>query len=443
MTEDAISLSAVARLLGRRWRLLVLAASVGAGLGGLVALAYSPSYYSGSKVLIQDEPDEARVISEAQIATSLAVLDRVAEILHWGKDGAALVRSVSATAMDGDILRIDVRAGSPSRARHLADLTTEQYLTYSTGLLTKTASASESVLLPQREVLRQQLDGIDARTAELRGQPDLRDSTSVAGAAAHAELQDLEGTRVRVLQQVAALEGQIAQAHALAVAGAQHFAVLDRPVEPAAASSLSRLGLTVRIALGALILTAVVLVLRRQRDRRLYEAADIARAAGVALLGVVSVQAATRSPGPGGRGEQESKLRELRYRRFLAKLTTLSSDAAGEPRAPVAMLLVAGDALAERAAARVAELAGDDVPLLVLPIGMPRPTVPDLSSTARVVLSVTVGTLTAGQLMDLAGACHDAGRLACGALVVMPEGSGRLLGRIRPAASSLIPAASP
>lgn len=355
-----------------RWRLLLAIAALGAVIGGAASLLWPPAYESASQVLVQGDPDEALVRSEAQVAMSLAVLDRAAAGLNWGMDGSGLRDSVTAAVADGNVIEIKAKADTPDRARQLAEQVTQQYVAFSTDILTKSVSAPGNVLAPRRDSLQKQVTDLNRRISELQGSVGVLDATNPQGATARAELQQLSSNRTDAVKELSDLDARIAKAQAQAATSAAIFTVIERPVTPRAPVTPTRLELVAAGAGIADVLGVFVLVGLRRADRRLRRASDIAAALGAPVLGTVQapvevpvrlVTNGSRNGHDGGvrRHLRQQRLRNgapwngaqslehVRYRRVLALLQKA-------PHKSIRLLVIVADndELASRAVGRLA-----------------------------------------------------------------------------------------
>jgi capsular polysaccharide biosynthesis protein len=385
VSDDVIRLSVIGQILRRRWRLLLALAVLGAVVGACASLLWPATYESSSRVLVQGDPDKDRVLSEAQIAMSLVVLDRAAAGLNWGVDGRGLRDSVTAAVAGGNVIEIKTTADSPDRARQLAERVTQQYVAFSTELLTKSASAPGEVLAPRKDSLLKQVADMNRRISVLQGSIGLLTAATAQGATARAELQQLSNNRTDAAKELTDLDGRIAQAQAQAAASRENFSVIEPPVAPPASVTPIRLqlvgeGAALAVALGTLVLLAV-----RQADRRLRRGADIAAALGAPVLGTVEAPAEAmvasavngsshghdadgrRSllqrllrngdpwDGPRITTSHDQSLEHLRYRRVLARLR-------GAPEESIRLLVIVvdDDVLASRAVGQLAIAAAVD-----------------------------------------------------------------------------------
>ncbi len=446
-----VRLSVVGQILRRRWRLLLALATLGAVVGASASLLWPTTYESSSRVLVLGGPDAARVLSEAQIAMSLVVLDRAAAGLKWGVDGPGLRDSVTAAVAGGNVIEIKATADSPERARQLAQGVTQQYVAFSAEIMTQSASASGEVLTPRRDSLQKQVADMSQRISELQGSAGVLNAANAQGAAARAELQQLRSNQTDAVKELDDLNGRIAAAQAQAAASRENFSVIEPPVAPPAPLTPIRLQLVAGGAVLGTMLGAFVLVAVRQADRRLWRGSDIAAALGAPVLGTVEAPAevavtpssngSSNGRDPGGRrpllqrllhdgapwdveritGSGDQSLEYLRYRRVLARLRRVPDESLR-----LLVVIVEDDELAARAVGRLAIEADQDrsthaALLSVVPVSAARPTIPDSHDVSGVLVAVTSGTRTAWELLVVAQACHDAGHPAAGVLMVLPR----------------------
>jgi capsular polysaccharide biosynthesis protein len=383
--DDVVRLSVIGQILRRRWRFLLVLAVLGAVIGATASLLWPPAYESSSRVLVQGDVGKDRVRSEAQIAMSLVVLDRAATGLNWGTDGPGLRNSVTAAVADGNVIEIKAKAGSPDRARQLAEQVTQQYVAFSTEILTRSASASGEVLAPRKDSLQKNVADMNLRISELQGSVGLLTAANAEGAAARAELQQLSSNRTEAVKELNDLDGRIATAQAQAAASRENFSVIEPPVASPAPVTLTRLQWIADGAALAAVLGAFILVVVRQADRRLRGGSDIAAALGAPVLGTVEAPAEVAVTSPtsdssnghdadGGRSLPQRLLRNgvprdaqritassdqsleyVRYRRVLARLRR-----APDESVRLLVVLVDDDMLAARAVGRLAIAAAVD-----------------------------------------------------------------------------------
>jgi uncharacterized protein involved in exopolysaccharide biosynthesis len=414
MVEETLGVAGAWRAIAARRRLLAGALAGGAVLGAAFGLVHPPTYRAGSEVLVQGVSDQSRIDSEVRIATSAAVLGRVATILNNSTTAADLASEVTASQLGGNVLRITATAAGPGRAQHVAQLVTEQYTAYSTELIRDGASASAALLAPQLDSVRKQLTDLDARAATLAQDPALNAKTAT-GATVRFQVEQVAAQRTRLLQSLSDLEDRIAQAQTTGTNQTPSFSVIEQPSRPTSPASLSRWELVVGGALLAPTLAGLGVVVLRRRDRRLYQPAQIARAAGAPLVALVAA--------PAQRGNAAvDELEALRYRRAATALLR-SGDGGSRRRPPVALVMVAGDRAAGAAGTRLRIVAPEMAEVPVYAVAVDQPLLPDLVPGTRVVLVLSPGTLPAPAVLALSGACVDAGAPVWGVLVVGPPRS--------------------
>lgn len=452
--DDIVRVAVIMRILRQRWRVLLTLAVVGAVLGAAATVVWPPTYASSSRVLIGGDPDNSQVLSEAQIAMSLVVLDRAAASLNLGVVGSDLQTSVTAApaVAEGDVIEITATADSPDRARRLADAVTQEYIAFSTEISTKSASASSDVLIPRRDTLQKQVADTNRLIAGLRGSAEAN-AANAQGAAARAELDRLSSNQAQAVKELDELDANIAQAQAQAAVRRMRFSIIEPPVAPLTPVALYPI---LRVAGGAALAAVVgifVLVAIQRADRRLRRGSDIAAALGAPLLGTVEAPAEGDIEPPAntldnGHNAGRQVRRRVRHARWDAQSTTASRDQTLEhlryrrvlarlrraPDEPDTLLVVLadGDELAARAVRQLAILADGasaDPPrsmpptvLNVVSVCAARPTIPEPHGGSKVLVVVTSRTRTAWELLSIAEACQDAGHRVAGVLAVLPTG---------------------
>lgn len=429
MTEDAVHLSMVGRVLRRRWRLLIVFALLGALVGFGASTVFSPGYETSANVLLQGPRGSDELMTEAQVAHSTVVLDRTAAGLRWGVPGTELADRVTAAVANGNIIEITGRAETPERAQALADRVAQEYVTYSTQLLSDTADSAAQVSQEQQQTLRQQVLETNQTISDLHasaGQGDTIDSVGV-----RTELESLRSALSQAMTKLDQLDAASAQAKMVVMGPAQ------RPAGPAAPTS-------VHFAAGGAV--AFVLfglfghLLGARGDRRLRGEDQIVSALGADVLGGVDVPDEPTTARPtglvpalrrfvvGDRPWQEAPLPsapdeaglEIRYHRVVTRLreTAPRGPSGAVPR--VLVVVADDDPTARRAAERLVRTAADGptrTPLSIVEVAPGRPVVPDGGNVAGVLAVVTTGSRTAWELVDLAEACTDAGHAVLGVVV--------------------------
>ncbi|MDP8927022.1 MAG: exopolysaccharide biosynthesis protein, partial [Actinomycetota bacterium] len=288
MSDDVVRLSVVGQIVRRRWRLLTALAAVGALLGVGASLLFSPGYESASKVLLQGPREEEEVVTEAQIAMSSVVLDRTAAALGWDVTGAELRDSVTAEALDGNVIEIRGTAESPDRAQQLTDRAAQEYVAFSTQLVTGATDASAQALQERRETLQQRVAETNRRIAELEGSA-APGAPTVEGAEAGAELKRLRRTLADAMAELDDLDEREQEAKAEAAFSRAGIVVMEPAVRP---SSPAEPTLVQFIAGGTVLfflLGVVAHLVAARADRRLRSASEIAAALGSPVVGSADV----------------------------------------------------------------------------------------------------------------------------------------------------------
>ncbi|EGX57794.1 polysaccharide biosynthesis protein [Streptomyces zinciresistens K42] len=424
MNDDTIRLAAIGRILRRRWRLLAVLTVLGALAGQGVSMLLPPRYTASASVLLPGQWEERELLTQVDIATSSAVVDRAAEQLAWqGVDGAGLRDDVRATAADGNIITISGTADTPRRAQRLSDQVAQEFVTFATRIA---GGATDPEAATGTEALRRQVARTNRRISDLARAAD--PGSTVESVQARTELERLRTSLQEAMKKLADANPANNRAN---------LVVMGPAPRPAGTEAPTRIQL---VAAGALLffLAALLGHLAAARvNRRPRGEAELTAALGTVLLGVVDVPQeapARQATGRGPRARLARLLgtdtrwdlpvphrsggeadRRIRHRRVCARLREQLPSPGG-----LLVIVPDGDEIALRAAGQlVAEAAGDPV-LRVVEVSAQRPTVPDrgLASGALVVLSA--GTCTADQLDGLAGACADGGHEIAGLVVAEP-----------------------
>ncbi|MFJ9775002.1 Wzz/FepE/Etk N-terminal domain-containing protein [Kitasatospora sp. NPDC101157] len=423
MSEDTIRLVTIGRILRRRWRLLAVLAVLGALVGYGSSLLFPPSYTASASVLLPGVWQDRELLTQAEIATSSVVVDRAAATLGWaGVSGSALRDEVSATAADGNIIKISGTADTPERAQQLSDQVAQQFVTF-TGRIAGDSTAPESA---QPEALRQLVVQASRRITDLAAAAD--PGKTLESVQTRTELEKLRTS----LQDAIKKLDQVDPA-----ANKANMVVMGPAPRPSGEAPPTR---TQLVAGGALLffLVAVVGHLAAARmSRRLRTGPEIAAALGSTLLGTVDVPAERGAHRPTGRGPRalvrrllgldvrwdlpapqasgDEASRQLRHRRVCARLRDRLPDSR-----TVLVLVPDGDETARRAAGQLATEAGSDPRLRVVDVPVDRPLVPGCEDGSGALVVLSAGNWTAEQLAGIAEACADAEQELVGVVVAGP-----------------------
>jgi capsular polysaccharide biosynthesis protein len=422
VNDDTARLSIVWHVLRQRWQLLFVIAALGGLVGYGASLVFSPGYETSSSVVLQGPRDPAELLTEAQVAQSSVVLDRAAGALKWGVSGADLVSQVTAGVADGNIIEITAMADTPERAQQLADRVAQEYVTFSTQLLSTSADASAQVSQEQQQSLRQQIIETNQKISDLHnsaGQGQTIDSVGVR--------TELEQLRTALSQAVAKLDEMVT------ASGQAKMVVMgpaERPLGPAAPS------MTHFVGGGAVLFFLIGLfghLFAARADKRLRDEQSIVSALGTRVLGGVDVPASGPAAPVSGftarlrvffLGDRPWHVTALppavdetgsaiRYRRVLSRLRERLPSGPGQ----VLVVVAADDPSARTAASRLGEFAEEErLKLAVCEVDAALPTVPD-EAVPGVLAVVTAGTRTGWELVGIAEACADAGHEVLGVVV--------------------------
>ncbi|MFH9953972.1 Wzz/FepE/Etk N-terminal domain-containing protein [Streptomyces roseolus] len=444
MSDDTIRLVSLGRILRRRWRLLTVLALAGALVGHGVSLLLPPRYTTSVSVLLPGSWEERELLTQAQIATSSVVVDRVAASLGpSGADGVELRERIAAEVAEGNVIRISGTADTAVGAQRLSDTTAREFVAFATRVGGGTADPEAETRL---ETLRRAVETASRRISELAGAAD--PGRTVESVQARTELEKLRTalrdamTKLDETDPAAGRTGKVA------------MVVMGAAVRPAGEAPPTRVQLVAAGAVSSFLLAVVGHLAAARMSRRPRTEAEIAAALGAVPVGSVdvpggrpAVRPVVRGPGawlrrllgldvrwdvPVPRASGDASGRRIRYRRVYARL---------RDRLPAAgrLLVVVpdGDEVARRAAGElVAEARSASSPdggrpaLRLVGVTVSHPLLPDRDGESGVVVVVSPGSWTSGELAGIAEACADArqevvGLVVAGAVRGRPEGGAR------------------
>ncbi|MEU6668181.1 Wzz/FepE/Etk N-terminal domain-containing protein [Streptomyces sp. NPDC046727] len=421
MSDDTIRLVTIGRILRRRRRLLAILAVVGALVGYGASLLFPPRYTTSASVLLPGQWEERELLTQAQIATSSVVIDRAATALGWpGVSGGELRDRVSATAADGNIIKISGTADTPERAQRLSDQVAQQFVTFA-ARLAGDGTDPESAAGPG--TLRKRVEETNRRITDLAEAADT--GQSVESVQARTELEKLRTALQEAMKKLDEADPATDKAN---------MVVMGPAARPTGEAAPTRTQLIVAGALLFFLLTVIGHLTAARMSRRLRTAPEIAAALGSALLGTVDVPGERAAHRPKDRGSR-ARIRRLlgvdtpwdvpppqssgdeagrrtRYRRVCARLRE-------QLPAPRRLLAVVpdGDEIARRAAGQLVAEAESDPLLRVVGVSVSRPLVPDRDTESGALVVLSAGSWTAAELAGVAEACADAGHEVVGIVV--------------------------
>jgi succinoglycan biosynthesis transport protein ExoP len=234
-------------VLGRRWRIVVIALLICVGGSAALSMSATPSYQASASLFFSLQNGNTanelaqgstftqnQMASYATLATTATVLDRVIDELHLDTGVAALARQVTAsTPNDTVILKISATSRTPAQAAAIANSVAENLTEAVDGLAPVNAQGDASV---RSTVVA------PAEAPQFQSSPKTRRNVvlgfllGVVLGALLAMLREALDTRVRGAEEVAALTS-LPVLGTLAISDAERDGVLvvaDAPLDPQA-----------------------------------------------------------------------------------------------------------------------------------------------------------------------------------------------------------------
>ncbi|MFF4040305.1 Wzz/FepE/Etk N-terminal domain-containing protein [Streptomyces sp. NPDC001816] len=422
MSDDTIRLVTIGRILRRRFRLLAVLTVVGALVGyGTSVLLFPPRYTASASVLLPGQWEERELLTQVDIATSSAVVDRAAATLGWNHvSGAELRDQVSAKATDGNIIKISGTADTPERAQRLSDQVAQQFVTFATRIA---GGSTDPGAASGTEALRKRVAETDRRITDLANAAD--PGQTVESVQARTELEKLRTSLQDAMKKLDEADPATNKAG---------MVVMGPAPRPTGAAAPTRMQLIVAGALVFFLLAVIGHLAAARVSRRLRTEPEIAAALGSALLGTVDVPGERRAHRPESHGPRarirrllgvdtrwdmptpqrsgDEADRRIRYRRVCARLR----DQLPTPRR-LLVVVPDGDEIARRAAGQLVAEARTDPMLRVVEVSVDRPLVPDRDTESGALVVLSAGSWAAEELAGIAEACADAGHEVVGIVV--------------------------
>ncbi|QNS03426.1 Wzz/FepE/Etk N-terminal domain-containing protein [Streptomyces xanthii] len=421
MNDDTLRLVTIGRILRRRWRLLAVLTVLGALVGYGTSVVFPPRYTAAASVLLPGQWEERELLTQVDVATSSAVVDRTADELGWTDvSGEELRERVSAEAADGNIITISGTSDTPRHAQRLADTMARQFVKFSARLAGGDADAQPA---NGPEALRQKVAETNRRITELANSAD--PGRTVESVQARTALEKLRTSLEEAMTKLDQADPANEKAG---------MVVMGPAARPTSEAPPTRVQLVAAGALLFLLLAVVGHLAAARVNRRLRTEEEITAALGSVLLGTVDVPGERPARRPRERGARalarrllgtdvrwdlpapqrsgDEAGRRVRYRRVCARL---------RDRLPTArrLLLVVpdGDEIAVRAAGQLAAEAKGDPLLRVVEVAVDRPMVPDADLESGAVVVLSPGSRTAEELAGINEACADGGHEVVGVVV--------------------------
>jgi capsular polysaccharide biosynthesis protein len=290
MSEQVIEVRSVVSLLRRKPRHVLVAMVVGAVLGaGVIFFDHTPAYLSSSQVLLPPaQPGDTTAsnrdsATQVRIATSEVVLGPAGAKVTPHLSAAQVKKLVKVSAPTEDVLKIDARGRTGSRAEALARAVAEAEVAYQAQASSSLTNAERIAAQTRGEALKKSLDSVNAEIAATRARLDNEDKNSQNGRADVTALAQLTAQQSELVLQIDSLAQRVSSAQAGGEASVLENASPAKRTEPI-------LWYVLAIILGAgfaLLATLMVLVTRAQKDRRLRTRDEIADALGSTVVGSV------------------------------------------------------------------------------------------------------------------------------------------------------------
>ncbi|MFF7441433.1 Wzz/FepE/Etk N-terminal domain-containing protein [Streptomyces sp. NPDC008122] len=420
MSDDTIRLVTIGRILRRRRRLLTVVVLVGALVGYGTSLLIPPRYTTSASVLLPGAWEERELRTQAEVATSSVVIDRVASALHWSGIGTTELKDrVTAKATEGNIIAISGTADTPERAQQLSDQAAAQFVAFAARIVGDNADPEAAARL---ETLRQTVVQTSRRITELADASGT--GRSVESVQTRTELEGLRTSLQSAIEKLGQADPTSSKAH---------MVVMGPAARPTGEAPPTRPQLIAAGALLFFLLTVIGHLTAARMSRRLRTEGEIAGALGVALLGTVDVPGERHAHRPEVRGPRtwfrrllgidvrwdvppprsgDEAGRQIRYRRVCARLRDRRPGPGG-----LLVVVPDGDPIARRAAGELVTEAGSDPVLRTVDVSVSEPMVPDRDDASGALVVLSAGQWTAAELAGIAEACADAGHEVVGVVL--------------------------
>ncbi|MFE4869185.1 Wzz/FepE/Etk N-terminal domain-containing protein [Streptomyces sp. NPDC056682] len=434
MSDNTIRLVTIGRILRRRWRLLAILALVGALVGYGTSVLFPPRYTASASVLLPGQWEDRELLTQAEIAASSAVVDRAAAALGWtGVSGSDLLGRVSASATDGNIIKISGTADTPERAQRLSDQVAQQFVTFAARIA---GDSTDPGAATGPGALRQQVAETNQRITDLANAAD--PGQTVESVQARTELEKLRTGLADAMKKLDKADP---------AANKAGMVVMGPAARPTSQAPPTRMQLIGAGALLFILLAVIGHLVAARMNRRLRSEPEIAAALGSVLLGSVDVPGERHAHRPKGRGARawirrllgvdtrwdtptpqtsgDEAGRRIRYRRVCAHLRDQLPDSQR-----LLVIVPDGDEIARQAAEQlVAEADAGPSPssssrgypkLRVVGVSVSQPIVPDRETESGALVVLSAGNWTAEELAGIAEACADGRHEVVGIVIAGP-----------------------
>ena len=489
MIEQPLNLRASLQEIWRR-RLLVTVVAALCGLGGIILGFLEPADQTAVALVLL--PPSAASTSgasanstrtDAIIARSSPVLAAAGAKFSPPLGAMDLKELVTVTALSGQVLQIQARAPLSSSAKRLANAVASSYVKYSDQLATSTAGPGVTALNQESAQLTKQIKDLETQINVVSARIAHDAAGSSAGEQDANLLSSLQNEQNQVSVQLGNVTNQISTAQLASGSAANTTLILQNAVS----QPVSQFGFPLTAGLvgfaAGLLGSAVFVLVRLQRDRRLRTRDEIARAVGAPVIASLDAPGCTtpsawrellksRPPATAewalrhvlhtlNGGAQRRAVRVISFAGDSPALTTgprlaLHAAASGTPTGliPEDHLVPEDRSLVSlRAAFTGAEPVGRGLPLTVglndlreNPLQLPISIVvfdgklPTLAASDTTnLLSISPNFVTADELAQLALEVADGGSVLDGVVVVNPDPTDNTSGLIAPDTLRLLP----
>jgi capsular polysaccharide biosynthesis protein len=302
--------------------------------------------------------------TDAVIADSTPVLTAAGAKVSPPVGVAKLRTLVTVRAVSGQILQVQARAPQAGYAEQLANAVASSYVTYTGQLAATSARPQVAALQQQSAQLTKQVNDLQTQIGTVSARIVAEASGSSAGLQDANLLSSLQSEQSQLSQELNSVTSQISAAQ-LAVSSTAN---ITRILQTAAAVPADKYGLTVTAGIVGFTVgclgSAVFVLVRAQRDRRLRLRDEIAQAAGAPVI--VSIEAPSCTTPTAWRELLESRPRATAEWALRNLLHTLVKD--GDQRRAVRVISFAGDVPALSTGPRLAvHAAASGTPTALMP----------------------------------------------------------------------------
>ena len=299
MNERPLSLAASLREIWRR-RVFVIAVAALCGLSGVAFGFLRPKESTAVALVLL--PPSAAVTSGApanDTHTDAVIADSTPVLIAAGAKvtppiGVTKLRTlVTVRAISGQILQVQARAPQSPLAEQLANAVASSYVSYTAQLAATSARPEVSALQQQSAQLTKQVNDLQTQIGTVSARIAFEAPGSSAALQDANLLSSLQNEQSQLSQELNSITNQISAAQ---LAGSS-AANTTRILQTAAAVPPNRYGPEATAGIIGLVIglfgSAVIVVLRAQRHRRLRLRDEIARAAGAPVIASIEAPSCT------------------------------------------------------------------------------------------------------------------------------------------------------